>query len=116
MKKLANRYSSNSCQSRIDRSVVLKKSTIISRLIPWGETKRAAILPTINRTARPISGEKITGSRIGRRATPLVDLNGWKVSPSSVLVQIYAAKIRNVLFFMWVLQRFVRLNYRMVFR
>ena len=78
--------------------------------------KRAAILPTINKIVRPISGEKITGSKMGRRTTPFVDLNGWNVKPSSVLVQIYAAKARKVLFFIWVRQKLARLNYHMVFR
>lgn len=75
------------CQRSIDSRVVLRKTTIMSRLKPCGDTKSAAILPAMNKTVRPITGEKRTGISMGLLITPFTDLKGVKVSPSSVLVQ-----------------------------
>lgn len=76
IKKLTNKYNNSNCQKIIDKSVVLNKMTIISLLNPCGEIKYAVSLPAIKRTIKPITGEKITGSKIGRRITPFIDLKG----------------------------------------
>lgn len=55
---------------------MLRNIAITSRFIPWGERKRAANLPAMNNTIKPMTGEKMTGSMIGRRAMPLIYLEG----------------------------------------
>lgn len=98
-RKLPSKYRRSNCQKIIDKKVVLKKITIISRFKPCGETNKAAIRPTINKIAKPITGEKITGKRIGLLTTPFIDLKGVKVKPIKVFVHIYATNTKNVCFF-----------------
>ena len=55
------------------------------------------ILPAIKNRISPINGEKTIGKRLGRLVTCFTVENGLNVSPKSVLVQMYATKIRKVL-------------------
>ena len=70
-------------------SAVLSVIAMSSLTQPETKIKKDATLPKSKRIKTPMSGEKRTGTRIGRSNVSLIDLNGENVSPRRVLVQMY---------------------------
>lgn len=104
-KKLMSKYINKICQRRIEIRAVLSAKEINSRFSPYTFIKNAPILPKIKNAESPIIGEKIIGKRTGRLVTCLTVVNGFRVRPKRVFVQIYALKIIKVLFFIIIIYR-----------
>jgi len=78
---------------------VERKREIASLFNPYMFIRNDPILPNTKNAISPINGEKITGKSTGRLVTCLIVVKGLNVRPRRVFVQMYAQKIKNVLFF-----------------